>query len=332
MANGTQRIATTLLIVSLFWPVSGSATVVYNELVVLGDSLSDQGNVYTITGTLIPPPEYTDGTNSGRFTNGLNYIDYLAAGLGLAVTPSVLGGTNYAYGGARTDSHPLAAFGALSLLEQRDAYIASLAGSDANPDALHVVWAGANDLRDIIIAVLADPNIDPVPPVLNSVANVAEVVGSLAAMNARTVLAPNIPNLGIVPIVTGGGDPVLEAAALADFFNTALDQALADVLTQFPLLTIIESDIFTLSTDIFLDPLSFGFTNATDACYSEFVEPGGTVCAQPDQFVSWDGFHPTTAAHQGVATQMAAQVVPEPATLTLLTLGLAGFGLARRKR
>jgi outer membrane lipase/esterase len=68
----------------------------YNELVVLGDSLSDQGNVYTITDTLIPPPEYTDGTHSGRFTNGLNYIDYLAPSLGLTVAPSVLGGTNYA--------------------------------------------------------------------------------------------------------------------------------------------------------------------------------------------------------------------------------------------
>jgi phospholipase/lecithinase/hemolysin len=304
----------------------------YNELVVLGDSLSDQGNVYTITGTLIPPPEYTDGTHSGRFTNGLNYIDYLAPGLGLTVAPSVLGGTNYAYGGARTDSHPLAAFGALSLLGQRNAYIVSLGGMDANQDALHVVWAGANDLRDIIIAVLADPSIDPIPSVLNAVANVTEVVSSLAAVNATTVLAPNIPNLGIVPIVTGGGDPVPEAAALADFFNTVLDQALADVLTRFPLLNIIGFDTFTLSTEIFLDPLSFGFINASDACYSEFVEPGGTVCADPDEYFSWDGFHPTTAAHETLAARMAAQAVPEPAILTLLVFSLAGLGFARRKR
>ena len=332
MVSKSSRAAIAVVVLAIFWPGPGSATIIYNELVVLGDSLSDQGNVYTITGTLIPPPEYTDGTNSGRFTNGLNYIDYLAPSLGLAVAPSVLGGTNYAYGGARTDSHPLAAFGALSLLGQRDAYISSLGGMDANPDALHVVWAGANDLRDIIIALLANPSIDPIPSVLNSVVNVTDVVSSLAAVNATTVLAPYIPNLGVVPIVTGGGDPVPEAAALADFFNTALDQALADVLTQFPLLTIFEFDTFTLSTEIFLDPLSFGFTNATDACYSEFVEPGGTVCTDPDEYVSWDGFHPTTAAHEMVATQMAAQVVPEPAILTLLSLGLAGLGFARYKR
>jgi phospholipase/lecithinase/hemolysin len=127
------------------------------------------------------------------------------------------------------------------------------------------------------------------------------------------------------------GGPVPEASALAEFFNAALDQALADVLTQFPLLNIIDFDTFTLSTEIFIDPLSFGFMNARDACYSEFVESGGTVCADPDEYVSWDGFHPTTAAHETIAAQMAAQVVPEPATLTLLSLGLAGVGFARRK-
>lgn len=303
----------------------------YNELVVIGDSLSDQGNVFAISGTTIPPPEYTDGTNSGRFTNGLNYIDYLAPSLGLSVAPSVLGGTNYAYGGARTDFHPQAGFGALSLLEQRDVYIKSLGGMDANQDALHVVWGGANDLRDIILAVLADPNIDPFPLVMNSALNVAEVVGSLAAVNASTVMVPNIPNLGIVPIVTGGGAPVPAATALSGLFNATLSQALAGVLAQNPLLDLIEFDIFTLSTDIFLDPLSFGFMNATDACYSEFVEPGGTVCMDPDAYVSWDGFHPTTATHEAIAARMAAQAVPESTTLVLLTFGLAGLGFARRE-
>jgi phospholipase/lecithinase/hemolysin len=151
---------------------------------------------------------------------------------------------------------------------------------------------------------------------LDSVANVTEVVSTLAAVNATTVLAPNIPNLGVVPIVTGGGDPIPEASALAAFFNTALDQALADVLNRYPLLNIIDFDTFTLSTEIFLDPLSFGFMNASDACFSEFVEQGGTVCADPDEYVSWDGFHPTTAAHEAIAARMAAQV-PEPATLAL---------------
>lgn len=41
------------------------------DIYVFGDSLSDQGNVYAITGHLVPPPEYSDGANVGRFTNSL---------------------------------------------------------------------------------------------------------------------------------------------------------------------------------------------------------------------------------------------------------------------
>lgn len=49
---------------------------------------------------------YTDGTNTGRFTNGLNYADRLADSFGLTLTPSTppIGGNNYAHGGARSNT------------------------------------------------------------------------------------------------------------------------------------------------------------------------------------------------------------------------------------
>jgi phospholipase/lecithinase/hemolysin len=134
------RLAIVLLLLFPF----ASLAMPFSNMIVIGDSLSDQGNVAVIIGGQIPPPEYTDGIVSGRFTNGLNYVDILAENLDLLVTPSVLGGNNFAYGGARTGSHPLAAFGALSVLEQRDAYLDHLAGSTADPNALHVLWAGSN--------------------------------------------------------------------------------------------------------------------------------------------------------------------------------------------
>ena len=71
----------------------------YTGLVVFGDSLSDVGNDTIVTGGTFPGPAYYQG----RFSNGVNYVDDLAAKLGLpAPTPSVAGGTDYAYGGART--------------------------------------------------------------------------------------------------------------------------------------------------------------------------------------------------------------------------------------
>ncbi|MDA0824838.1 MAG: SGNH/GDSL hydrolase family protein [Proteobacteria bacterium] len=293
-------------------------------------------------GATLPPSEYTDAVaTQGRFTNGRNYVDYLSETLNVPIGPSLIGGTNYAVASARTATH--FAGNNFSLLGQRDAYLNDLGMNDANPDALHIVWAGANDLNDIItdlfttIALGDDPmaaNATAATAIGQSVANLGEVFTSLAGKNANTILAPNIPNLGIVPLVTTpfGGTPVPAATALAALFNSLLDQELNAVMAAFPLLNIIDFDIFTLSTDIALDPTSFGFANATDACYSLFVEPGGTTCTDPDSYVSWDGFHPTTAAHEVIAARMAVLLVPEPATLTLLLVGLGGLRVARRRQ
>ena len=70
-------------------------------IVSFGDSLSDVGNFYAATGGASPPAAY--GYDSGRFTNGMNWVEYLAKDLGVAApTASVNGGTDYAYGGAMT--------------------------------------------------------------------------------------------------------------------------------------------------------------------------------------------------------------------------------------
>ena len=64
-----------------------------------GDSLSDTGNDLIAFGS--PQPPYYQG----RFSNGPNWIDDLAAKLGVPdPQPSLAGGTNYAYGGATATS------------------------------------------------------------------------------------------------------------------------------------------------------------------------------------------------------------------------------------
>ena len=317
--------------VAFLWSIPALAAGLFTDMVVIGDSLSDQGNVYLLSKGLLPPPEYTDGTTLGRFTNGLNYVDYLSSALGLTVTPSLAGGSNYATGGARTDS---ASFGGISigpysLLDQRNMYVASLGASGADPDALHVVWGGSNDLTDIIETVIADPGSDPIPRIENAVNNIANIVGSLAKVNARTILIPNVPNMGLVPLISGGGPPVTEATALSALFNTDLAAAMDNLATLFPDTKLIEFDTFGLFTQAFVNPAAFGFTNVTDACYSRFVVFGGTTCANPGEFLSWDGFHPTTAAHQLLATNM---VVPVPAAVWLFGSGLIALtGFAKRE-
>src|SRR5271157_3783106 len=85
-------------------------------IVAFGDSLSDVGILYIATngvipggGVLYPNVLYPSGSypggsyDTGRFSNGPIWLEYLAHSLGVAApTPSLVGGTDYAFGGAET--------------------------------------------------------------------------------------------------------------------------------------------------------------------------------------------------------------------------------------
>ena len=72
----------------------------YNRLVVFGDSLSDNGNLYAVLGQPTSPPYY-----QGRFSNGPVFTELL--GFNAAnFNGSVTGSINYAFGGSRTDASP----------------------------------------------------------------------------------------------------------------------------------------------------------------------------------------------------------------------------------
>ena len=83
----------------------------FDELVVFGDSGSDNGNDHILSGGLVVPSPYF----GGRFSNGPLWVERLAERLGLGhpternplPAPSEAGGTNYAYGGAEagTSAH-----------------------------------------------------------------------------------------------------------------------------------------------------------------------------------------------------------------------------------
>ncbi len=318
----------------ILWSVCGSAHASFSDMVVIGDSLSDQGNVFILSSAspivpLTPPVEYTDGTNFGRFTNGLNYIDYLSSSLNLNVTPSLAGGSNYATGGARTDSASIGGIpiGNFSLLDQRDTYINGLGPLGIDPDTLHVVWGGSNDLTDIIETALVDPGFDPLPAMQNTLANLVDIIDSLAAADANSILVPNIPNLGLVPLITGGGPVVAEATLLSSMFNAGLADAMDSIAAAYPDTKLFELDVFSLFTDAYLDPAAYGFTNVTEGCYSELVITGGTICANPGEYLSWDGFHPTTTAHEFLAANV---VIPIPAAVWLFFSGIISLAAFSR--
>ena len=72
----------------------------FSALFVIGDSLSDNGNLYLATGNATPtsPPYY-----QGRFSSGPVFTERLGFNATNFMGP-VTGSINYAFGGARTDS------------------------------------------------------------------------------------------------------------------------------------------------------------------------------------------------------------------------------------
>ena len=63
-------------------------------------------------------------------------------------------------------------------------------------------------------------------------------------------------------------------------------------------------------------PSAFGFANSANAAYDINT---GAVVPDPDKYVFWDGFHPTTSVHYRIAqliyqsaTALAASPKPSP--------------------
>lgn len=330
----------------------------YSNMYVFGDSLSDGGNDFVRLAnpdpaTLLPPIDlpasayYTDGTNTGRFTNGLNYVDRLAASFGLTLTPSVTGGNNYAHGGARSEyvRPDLAVYKAQSFNEQIDSYLAT-SGGVMDPNALYVLWIGANDMADALTKSLLLGG-DPAPvihEISQTVGDIVTALVTLETLGARNFLIGNSPDLSLTPAARdvaalyGPSVSTLFRGASAGF-NATLASNLP--LYKLPTASVTIFDAFALQTAMTANPAAYGLTNVTTACYDGQVDgsatPGNptvTECANEGEYLYYDMEHPSAVLHDWAARTIYAQLVPEPAgwALTLTALGLMGFMGRRRAR
>ena len=139
MSRFLRNAAAAALAVAAMGAVASAANAqTYNRVVVFGDSLSDNGNLYLATGGTTPlsPPYY-----QGRFSNGPVFTELLGFNVGrYAAGAPVTGSINYAFGGARTDS-------ALSPPGMRNQLLAYLgAGGAFGANDLVSILGGANNI------------------------------------------------------------------------------------------------------------------------------------------------------------------------------------------
>jgi phospholipase/lecithinase/hemolysin len=339
------HVSISLLITCLLVSAGVHADTDFDTLIVFGDSLSDPGNKFAVTGLSNEPPydlldvfvvpngPYARGGH--HHSNGATWVEQYARSLGLGdqVRPAYQSGsdaTNYAYGGARARNVLLPSDPVIQsnkhLPDQVSQFLADI-GNEAPADALYVIFVGSNDIAPDAVTALAGP--DPgvsIQIIGAALTSVSDNIIALYLAGARHFLVLNAPDLGLTPAVQildqqfpGAKDA---ASCLSFLYNfgtpvpcvpTGIDiPGLAGVLDQLeanPFLdgiTFTRIDIFTQMHALVEFPDPFGLTNVTSHCVQPDVPP--YACKRPDEYLFWDGAHPTKTVHAIFAGLVAAEL------------------------
>jgi phospholipase/lecithinase/hemolysin len=284
----------------------------FSQIYAFGDSLVDTGNAYNFikaaTGDEFPPsPPYFQG----RFTNGPVWVEGLSSSLGITLT-------NFAFGGATTGTLNTIDANLPGLVQQIASFTTT--NSQADSEALYVIWAGANDYRSGIT--------NPAEPVNNLI----NAVKSLASVGAENFLVVNLPNLGALPSINN--NPTLSAGltALTNAHNSGLSAGV-NTLNQQEDLHITLFDANALLNRGLASPQEFGLTNVTDACLTITSPTSFTTCPDPDRYLFWDQLHPTAYTNSILAGAALVAVPESSPALGILALGALGtIGVLKRQR
>ena len=305
-------------VVSMSISVSAHA---YSQLVVFGDSLSDNGNANALMqssfGVTLPAAPYFNG----RFSNGPVAVEVMAASLGLNLV-------DYAYGGATTGLNSritqLNSVMPTGMKGQVNSFTAGLsaAGKTADASALYVVWGGGNDF-------FTTPTVQTA---MIAISNLTGEVAQLYAAGARDFFIPLLPDLAYTAeSIKNGGAYQQGAHQLSVGFNNGLTASLNNLESKLAGANIQIFDTNSVLTT-YRNQLAAAGGNVSDPCWTGgYLGGAATLCNNPNQYMLWDGVHPTAGVHAAVGQAMAA-AVPEPEAMGLALVGLIMVGALRRRQ
>ncbi len=295
--------------------VQAAAVTPPSAIYVFGDSLVDAGNIDAAVGSDLYNPR-ASGYAPGRFTNGPDYTDLLSQNLyGKYLTPSLLGGTNYAFGGARIvndgDTVP-------DLALQVGAYYKA-SNNIADPNALYIINDGGNDVFGLEAGKIGTHTTAAAytSALLDTLAG---TIQSLAAHGATRILVTGIPQVDATGIALDQ-----QVQARLDAIQPGLG---GTMLLRF--------SYQTFFTQLVANPAAFGvapFTQTGNCIGNRPVVGGSIDCTG---YFSFDGTHPTAqvqaALYRSVLGSTGLDTVPEPASWALIIAGFGMVGTALRRR
>ena len=226
----------------------------FSDIVVFGDSLSDSGNF----GSLRPlPPGSSFTTNPDPV-----WSEIVAETFGVSGMNDLAGGSNYAFAGACMNPATPCTVLSTPVTEQITKYFFK-SNERADPNALYVIWGGANDVSD---SAENDPPNAGRHTLAAARVSVAQI-RRLQDAGARQVLAFNMPDISKAPYAVNRGQAAQGALTqLVAAYNEALYAGIRESEDG-----IIPVNIHAFFNEIVENPGTYGFLNAT-----------GTACGEPD--------------------------------------------------
>lgn len=321
-----------LILCFLCLQLSPAYAITFDKIIVFGDSLSDNGNVFSLTSKahqkipripVVPkePPYF-----QGRFTNGQVWIEHLAVLLNAPLD-------DYAYGGAWIESvweskQPFP-FG---LGMQVNFYLVNEFRDNERANHLYVIWMGANDY------VQGRPDVEAATS--NTIATLKKQIDWLVYYGGKNFLLLNLPDLSMTPEVLLKGPVFAENIyQLSANHNLKFLQMLDELKKQYQDVNFLTVDIEKNFSDMIANPEKYHLKNISQACYdggfyyrkqnidvneidaakqanidimknaslrvayltARAAAFGEQPCNNPDEYLFWDPIHPTKIVHQLLA-------------------------------
>jgi phospholipase/lecithinase/hemolysin len=219
------------------------------------------------------------------------------------VKASLDGGTDYAYGFAKTGSGTgVFTFGPGDELsvdvnnigQQITDYLATK--PRINEKTLFIVWGGANDILS------ATSNKDVINAAVDQVINVQRLIQA----GATQFIIPNLPPLGAIPRLNGSPTTSIPATKASVLFNQILGAGIA-ILRDFNPgrhLNLVQLNVFGLINQIISSPSTYALVDVTTSSQ-------GISTINPDTYLFWDDLHPTTRGHNIVAVTASKLIAPQ---------------------
>lgn len=278
-----------------------------NNIVIFGDSLSDNGNLYAHMHQQLPksPPYY-----EGRFSNGPVWVEQLANSyldnLTQSLSPNLL---NYAFGGAAISARVEDDTILFTLNRLVNMYLKDF-DNKADPNSLFIIWIGGNNYLTL--------------PENEEQTNRMVVKGimsgalKLIKAGAKHILILDIPDLGRSPAARAYHAEE-KLTRLTNRHNALLKEILDQVKPLYPEVQWLYFNTSDTVNKLFTASEEYGFTNVVDTCSDLVIgapSKRATLLMTSDSqkiartdgscdgYLFFDPVHPTFKAHQIIANEI----------------------------